>query len=203
MNIVEQIHEKYVYGRRIRVLCENLAQLIPQNVLLLDVGCGDGFLAARLMQRRPDISIKGIDVLLRDKVHIPVTVYDCVNLPYKDSSFDAVMFVDVLHHTEDPEHLLSEGMRVARKSIIIKDHLLSGILAGPTLRFMDNIGNVRHGVCLVYNYWTREKWMRTIASLGMSIDKWQERLGIYPWPTTMIFDRSLHFVCTLTVNKKD
>lgn len=201
MNIVERIHEKYVHHRRARILSENLARLIPQNAQLLDVGCGDGLLANRLIQRRPDISIKGVDVLVRDEVHIPIEPYDGVHLPYKDSSFDAVMFVDVLHHTEGPEHLMSEGMRVARDNLIIKDHCLNGVFASPTLRYMDDVGNVRHGVPLVYNYWSKEKWLRTIASLGMSISQWQGRLGIYPWPASLIFDRSLHFLCMLTVAK--
>ncbi len=203
MNIIEHLHEKYIFERRIRVLCENLAQLIPHNVVLLDVGCGDGFLAARLMQKRPDISIKGIDVLIRDNIHIPVEVYDGANLPYMDSSFDAVMFIDVLHHAEDPEPLLREAGRVARQAIIIKDHLLNGVLANSTLCFMDNIGNARHGVSLIYNYWSREKWMRTITSLDMSISEWRERLGIYQWPLSLIFDRSLHFISRLTFNMKD
>jgi SAM-dependent methyltransferase len=202
MNFLERIHEKYVYSRRTRVLCENLARLIPQDTQLLDVGCGDGLLASRLMEKRPDLVIKGVDVLLRDEVHIPVEPYDGVHLPFEDSSFDGVMFVDVLHHTEDPEHLLNEGMRVVRNNIIIKDHCLNGIWASPTLRYMDDVGNVRYGVSLVYNYWSRDKWMRTFALLGMSVLEWEDRLGIYPWPASLIFERSLHFLCVLTVVKK-
>lgn len=203
MNFIEQIHEKYIFNRRIRILCEHLAQLIPQNGMMLDVGCGDGYLAAQLMKKRPDIAIKGIDVLLRNRVHIPVEIFDGSQLPYQDSSFEAVMFVDVLHHIEGPEQLLREAVRVARETVIIKDHLLNGILADSILRFMDNVGNTRYGVNLVYNYWSREKWMRTIASLDMSVRVWKERLGIYPWPLSLIFDRSLHFVSGLTFNKKD
>ncbi len=202
MNIAELIHQKLIFKRRIHVLCEKLAQIMPRNIFVLDVGCGDGLLDARLMQRRPDISIKGIDVLLRDQVHIPVEVYKTDMLPYANSSFDVVMFIDVLHHAKDPEHLLREAVRISRKSVIIKDHLLNGILAGPTLRFMDKIGNVRHNVRLSYNYWTREMWIKNIASMGMSISKWQEHLRIYPWPAGLIFDRNLHFISELTINKK-
>ncbi|MCP4680742.1 MAG: methyltransferase domain-containing protein [Desulfobacterales bacterium] len=203
MNIAELIHKKYIFNRRIHVLCEKLARIIPRNVIILDVGCGDGYLDALLMQRRTDISIKGIDVLLRDKVHIPVEVYKTDKLPYKDSSFDVVMFIDVLHHSKDPEYLLREAVRISRDAIIIKDHLLNGILAGSTLRFMDNIGNVRHNVYLSYNYWTREKWLQTIETIGMSVNTWQEALQMYPWPANLIFDRNLHFISELKNNKKN
>ena len=203
VNILEYVHEKYIVDRRISVLCEKLAPFISQNAKLLDVGCGDGFLAGRLMQKRPDITIKGIDVLLRDKMYIPIEVYDGINFPFGDSSFDATMFIDVLHHTVEPVNLLREAVRVSRKAVIIKDHLLNGILACTTLRFMDNIGNCRHGVQLVNHFWSRGKWMRTFDSLGIAIDKWLAHLGIYPWPASLIFDRSLHFAARLTINKSD
>ena len=196
------MHERHVRERRIRALCRILAAAIPQNEQVLDVGCGDGFLDSYLMQKRPDIVIKGLDVLLRKKTHIPVEMYDGHDLPYADSSFDTVMFVDVLHHSESIEHLLLEAIRLTRKTIIIKDHLKNGLLAGPTLRLMDNIGNTRFNVELVYNYWPRNKWMRTIAAMGLSICDWQEKLGIYPWPINLLFDRSLHFVAALSVTNR-
>lgn len=199
MNLFEYIHEKYLFGRRIRVLCERLAECIPPDATLLDVGCGDGSLALRIMQMRPDITIRGIDVLIRDKVHIPVELFDSTQFPYDDNHFDAVMFVDVLHHTDDPEHLLREAARVARKNVIIKDHLLNGLLAGPTLRLMDHVGNARHGVTLIYNFWSRKRWQQTFQSLGLSTATWNERLHIYPWPIGLIFDRTLHFIASLSL----
>lgn len=126
-------------------------------------------------------------------------MYDGHYLPYADSSFDTVMFVDVLHHSDSTEHLLLEAIRLTRKTIIIKDHLKNGLLAGPTLRLMDNIGNRRFKVELSYNYWPRNRWLRTIAAMGLSVYDWKEKLAIYPWPISLFFDRSLHFVAILRV----
>jgi len=203
MNLLEQIHEKYIFGRRIRILCKNLIECMPSNITLLDVGCGDGSLAAKIMRLRPDVAIRGIDVMIRDQVHIPVELFDSANFPYDDASFDTVMFVDVLHHTQNPERLLREAARVARRNIIIKDHLLDGLLAGSTLRFMDHLGNARHGVNLVYNFWPRVQWQQTFEAMGFATEKWCERLNIYPWPLGLIFDRSLHFISSLTVPEKN
>ena len=72
------------------------------------------------------------------------------NFRHPDASFDVVMFVDVLHHTDDPLLLLQEAQRVG-KIILVKDHFRKGFLAGPTLRFMDWVGNAHHGVVLPYN----------------------------------------------------
>src|SRR5205085_9858791 len=132
------------------------ARLIPQSASTLDVGCGDGQLASEIIRSRPDLSFKGIDVLVRPESAIPVSAFDGAHIPFPDCSFDVVMFSDVLHHTDDPLVLLREAARVARRSIVIKDHLIKGLLARPTLAFMDRVGNRRHGVPLPYNYWPHD-----------------------------------------------
>ena len=162
----ECIHSGYVHNRRTRVLSEHLAKLIPEDLHILDVGCGDGLLAHLITQKRPDLVLTGIDGRVRERSHIPVAPFDGQVIPYGDASFDGVMFVDVLHHTQDQIILLREAARVARKVIVIKDHSLNGLFAGPTLRLMDKIGNARHGVALPYNYWPRQKWLNTFEMLG-------------------------------------
>lgn len=199
MSWVETIHGRYVHDRRSRILSGHLAKVIPENVLVLDVGSGDGLLGQLISQIRPDVTIKGIDVMVRPRTHIPTEKYDGERIPYGDTSFDGVMFVDVLHHTTDPMILLREAARVARRTIIIKDHLLDGLLAGQTLRFMDRAGNARHGIPLPYNYWTKATWLDAFNTLGLEVGMWTAKLGLYPRPATWLFDRSLHFVARLDI----
>jgi hypothetical protein len=90
--------------------------------------------------------------------------------------------------------LLREAMRVARQVIVIKDHRLDGLLAGPILRAMDWVGNSRYDVSLPYNYWTKQKWLQAFDALGIEIGSWTTQLKLYPWPASCLFDRSLHFV---------
>ena len=199
MSVVERIHGRYVHDRRSRMLSRCLADMIPRDFSVLDVGCGDGLLAKVISHARPDLALIGIDVLVRERTHIPVNEYDGKTIPYDDASFDAVMFVDVLHYSCDPMRLLREGMRVTRQSIVIKDHLCDGPFANLTLRLMDNIGNARHGVSLPYNYWPKQRWLEAFEALGLQIGGWTPRLGIYPWPASWVFDRSLHFVARLDI----
>ncbi len=163
MGLIEGIHQGYVAGRRVRKLAEHIAEVIPRDSLVLDVGCGDGLLDRVIGQRRPDLTIRGIDVLVREDAFIPVDPFDGSIIPFGDASFDVVTFVDVLHHTDSPVVLLREAARVARRMILIKDHNLEGFLAGPTLRFMDRTGNARYCVCLPYNYWPRRRLSRPAA----------------------------------------
>jgi SAM-dependent methyltransferase len=89
---------------------------------------------ARLIaDNRPDILIDGIDVRLRADAAFPIKAFDGKSVPFDNGSFDVVMLVDVLHHTDDPIGLLREAVRVARQAIVIKDHLLKGALAYSTL----------------------------------------------------------------------
>jgi SAM-dependent methyltransferase len=199
MSIVERLHDGYVHDRRSRILSRHLANIIPNNFRVLDVGCGDGLLAQLICQHRPDIILSGIDALVRDRTYIPVDKFDGKVIPYEDASFDGVLFVDVLHHTQDPMILLREALRVARRAILIKDHTLEGLFAGPILRFMDDVGNARHDVSLPHNYWPRRRWFEAFDSLGLHVGIWTPKLGIYPWPAAWLFDRSLHFVARLDV----
>ena len=199
MSVADRVHESYVHSRRVRVLSELVAAQLPREAIFLDVGCGDGLLARAIMDRRPDVSVRGIDVLVRRDTHVPVTEYDGTRIPFQDGSVDAVLLVDVLHHTHDPMALLAEAKRVARRTVIIKDHLLNGMAAGPTLRFMDRVGNARHHVALPHNYWPRARWKDAIAALRMRVELWEEQLGLYPPPADWCFGRSLHFVARLDV----
>lgn len=197
MNVAERIHARYVAGRRARVLSRHFSELLPAGARVLDVGCGDGLLAHLIGQRRPDLDVQGVDVLVRGATHIPVGAFDGQTLPHADRSFDAILFADVLHHSADPMQLLREAARVASRAILIKDHLLEGWLARGTLRFMDRVSNARYGVALPYNYWRARQWDEAFAQLGWSVSAWRSQLRLYPWPARLLFERRLHFVARL------
>ncbi len=199
MSVAEKLHEAYGFDRRVRVLSNHIEGLLPRGARVLDVGCGDGTIDSLLCELRPDVSIEGIDVLVRPETRIEVKAFDGTTIPHPDDSFDCVLFVDVLHHSEDGLALLREARRVAREVIVIKDHRRNGWLAGPTLRFMDDVGNKRFGVELPYNYWSHEEWHAAFGELALEVRSWKQKLGIYPWPASMLFDRGLHFVAALRV----
>src|SRR5262245_43754013 len=178
MTLLDRIHGSFVYKRRVNRLCHHLSAVLPERGRVLDIGCGDGLLSSMIMEDRQGLEIVGIDVLLRPRTHIPVTEFDGTHVPFPDKSFDAVMFVDVLHHTHDPMIRLREAARVTRRAIVIKDHTADGLLADRTLRFMDEVGNARHGVALPYNYWPRARWMEAFASLGLQVAEWRDSLGL-------------------------
>jgi len=198
MSAIGALHEKLVSNRRVATLARWFAQFIPRGASVLDVGCGDGLISAVLQSQRPDLKVRGIDVLPRTHTHIPVEMFDGRVFRFDDQSFDVVLFSDVLHHTPDPAALLREATRVASHSVLIKDHNRNGLWAGARLRLMDWVGNARFGVALPYNYWTERQWRETWQELGLRPDQFVRDLGLYPLPANWIFGARLHFVVLLT-----
>lgn len=197
-NPLFRIHDGYVLGRRARRLAELLAEVLPSQVEVLDVGCGDGKIAAAIMVHRPDVTISGLEVLIRPDAAIPMSAFDGRSLPHPDQSFDVVMFVDVLHHADDATALLREAVRVARRAVVIKDHRCESRLDDWTLRFMDYVGNARYGVALPYNYWSMDQWNAAFNEVGLRVSSWRSELGLYPTPASWVFGRNLHFLGMLT-----
>ena len=149
---------------------------------MLDVGCGDGQISAQIANQGQNISISGIDVLLRPHCYIPVTQFDGSHIPFPDASFDVVMFVDVLHHTKDPAALLAEARRVTRKYVLLKDHFRTGPFGNVTLRAMDWFGNAHHKVVLPYNYFSEPEWEATYKSGRLRATAAAKETGPVPVP---------------------
>ncbi len=194
MSVLGEIHEACIYSRRIRRLSELLAELIPPSCSLLDVGCGDGKLAQALLDKRPDLRIEGADVLIRDRTWLRVTAFDGKSLPHPDSSVDGVMLIDVLHHTREPLALLREALRVSRRWLVVKDHVLSGPTAALRLRFMDYVGNSRFGVALPYNYLSLQQWSELRVQLNVKVVAEITDLRLYPGAIDYVFGKDLHFI---------
>lgn len=197
--LVKEPHRRYVATRRARVILGHLTQLIPRDSRILDIGCGDGLIDRMLFAERPDLTIEGMDIVIRPQLMSPVSRFDGRHIPRPEDSFDVVLFLDVLHHTIDPLILLKEAQRVSRKHIIIKDHNIDGFAASQILRFMDWVGNAPHGISLPYNYWPQERWLLTFANLGLTVCEYRSSLGLYSRPGSWLFERSLHFVVQLGV----
>ncbi|WP_333711854.1 class I SAM-dependent methyltransferase [Yoonia sp.] len=194
---IGQAHEKLIFNRRVKVLVQQIGALIPQNASILDVGTGDGQIAKMIGERQTGTTVQGIDIMLREVTHIPVTLFDGTKIPFEDNSVDVVTFVDVLHHTDDPQILISEAARVAKTAVIIKDHLSENALDHATLRLMDWVGNAPHGVVLPYNYAPRRQWDHWFKTAELAEDSFSTQVPLYTAPLSWVFGRSLHFIARL------
>ena len=196
-NALGRGHDKLVFARRTRVLASQIGAVLPPGSVL-DVGCGDGTIDTMIQEQRPDLAIRGVDIMIRPSTLIPVDRFDGESIPLADGEVESVMFIDVLHHTNDPMVLLKDAARVARQAVVIKDHCSQNPLDYWTLRFMDWVGNAPHGVVLPYNYWSREQWLAAFDRLGLKLISWEDSIPLYPFPASAVFGRKLHFIAKLS-----
>ncbi|MGB3239826.1 MAG: class I SAM-dependent methyltransferase [Geitlerinemataceae cyanobacterium] len=201
MQLIQTLHRSLVMNRRVNVLAEHLASLIPETASLegLDVGCGSGEVAECVRQTRSNASFQGIDVLVRPQTRIPVRQFDGLTIPFPDRHFDFTMLVDVLHHADDATTLLAECVRVSRQFVLIKDHYCNSTWDDVRLRWMDWVGNRSYGVSLPYNYLSTQQWKKLYETRKIFPGKTIEKLNLYPQPVSIIFDSTLHFVTRLEI----
>ena len=103
---------------------EAIAQLVPHGARVLDLGCGDGELLARLQTTRGCTGY-GIEI---DDANLLACVRRGVNAiqlnldeglaMFDDCSFDVVLQIDTLQHLRNAEIMLRETARVGRIGIV-------------------------------------------------------------------------------------
>ena len=90
-----------------------IARIIPRGSEVLDVGCGNGFIAHHLSAML-GTGVVGIDLGNSAEASIDYRRYDGSRFPMPDHSIDAVLLCYVLHHAQDIDALLREMKRVLR-----------------------------------------------------------------------------------------
>lgn len=90
-----------------------IARVIPRGTQILDVGCGDGFIAHHLSAML-GTSLIGIDVSDTAEAPIDFRSFDGARFPLGDNSVDAVLLCYVLHHAQNIHVVLNEVRRVLR-----------------------------------------------------------------------------------------
>ncbi|HET9528106.1 MAG TPA: class I SAM-dependent methyltransferase, partial [Pyrinomonadaceae bacterium] len=90
-----------------------VARVLPPRANVLDVGCGNGFIAHHLSGLL-QTTVVGLDVGGSTAARINYLPYDGRHFPLKDHTFDAVLLCYVLHHAQDAILVLNEVSRVLR-----------------------------------------------------------------------------------------
>lgn len=190
-------HEREVHVPRVELVARAMAAHLEPRESLLDVGCGTGEVALRVAGLVDAVEARGVDVRLRPRVVVPAEPYDGRTLPFDDGRFDVVLLADVLHHCDDPGPVLREALRVARRAVIVKDHLAFGPLSRLALLAMDHVGNAGPGVRVTGTYLDVAGWVALCASVDARIARLSWPVRTHRPPVSIVTSPDLQFVATI------
>lgn len=100
-----------------------LPEYIKDNSMILDVGCGVGYLSSKFANKHCriygiDIAFNYLKMAVRKDNPYNFVQADILNLPFKDKSFDIIVCSEVLEHIPYVENSLEEIKRVTRRLFI-------------------------------------------------------------------------------------
>jgi len=89
---------------------------------ILDIGCGAGAYSRAF--RSEGFECVGVDVNVdllskASEADVQSLVMDAMKIGFRDKTFDMILLIEVLEHVVDPEKVLAEAKRVAKKRIFI------------------------------------------------------------------------------------
>jgi ubiquinone/menaquinone biosynthesis C-methylase UbiE len=144
-----------------------IANIIPKGATVLDVGCGNGFIAHHLtcMLRA---SVVGIDVSQTTEARIPYLRYDGRHLPVRDQTFDVVLLCYVLHHAQNCSLVLAEIRRVMKTAglVVVYEDMPSGGWNQAVCWVHDRKWRERSGPC---TFRLASGWRRLFHAEGFQV----------------------------------
>jgi ubiquinone/menaquinone biosynthesis C-methylase UbiE len=155
-NIFERVFHSNRIATLLRLVTQELA--LPNHTKMLDIGCNTGPMVIPLLRQGYDIV--GIDISVDDvqqaeryldEMRLPssrLAVADGTRLPFRDQSYDVILLVDILEHTDMPERIVAETKRLLRP----------GGLAIATVPW-------------AYHPYVRYTWLRKLLSSRTTIDE--------------------------------
>lgn len=106
------------YDKKVNIYCQHrfidiLKKHIEKGKRILEVGCATGY-----VQNKLDKGVIGIDLThsLLKKNKSKVVCADALSIPFRDNSFDFVYSVNVLEHMDNPDKMIKECKRAAKKN---------------------------------------------------------------------------------------
>jgi ubiquinone/menaquinone biosynthesis C-methylase UbiE len=159
---------------------------IPARASILDIGAGTCHMTALLQNQALQVTPLDIVDMSFIKNTKPV-IYDGFVMPFADNTFDVALILTVLHHCLNPEQIIREARRVARKVIIIED-VVRGRIHTALTKSLDSLMNLEF-IGHPHQNKTDEEWCCLFDRLGLRLlDKTDVWSFLLMWQVTYVLE---------------
>lgn len=164
-SIIKKIHISYA-----RYKTSHFKNFISKGDKVLDLGSGRGHIA-QTVKDLYDADVTCVDIDDHNNTSLPHHIYDGSNLPFADNTFDTVLIIFVLHHTDSQYRILNEAKRVTKENghiIILEDTYINRVQYYFAL-FADYILNAPKGINTPFNFRKESEWILLFRKLGLEV----------------------------------
>ncbi len=143
-----------------------IRDFVPRDASVLEIGAGPG--SVYFVLRSLGYDVRAVDI--EDQTlfwGIEPLIFDGRTIPYEDQQFDVALLLTVLHHAHDPDRLLAEAHRVARRVIVIED-IYTNTLQKYLTFFTDSVLNLEFAGH-PHNNRPDVEWRNTFKRLGLKL----------------------------------
>lgn len=177
--------QNIIYKKLTNRFLEHLLLLIPENkpLSILELGCGEGYLASKIIERRNVKIYRGIDIdaalikmanEMNPSAEFKVaSIYDLNE--YVGESFDIVLCSEVLEHLYEPEKALQQFSQINSSCFVLSvpNEPLWSFLNMIRLKYWKNWGNTPGHV----QNWS-VKSFKKVVSRNLKV---VEHKAVFPW----------------------
>lgn len=194
MQVLAPLQGLIAESPRRSLLADKIAAILPDEPLsAVDIGCG--LIDGGIHIDRP-LKMIGLDIETRPHAPIPVMSFDGSSIPFPNKSVDVAFLVNFLHRCDDPLHMLSEAVRVAKRYVVIKDYFCETVVDETVLNFL---GRLRAGTNVTSTALSRREWLELFAEANVNVQSFQTDLRLSSRSLSVLFDRPMHVLTHLAV----
>ena len=133
---------------------------------MIEIGSGPGSVLD--VMRGENYDVEGLDIKDSSfRKDLEPYLYDGKVMPFKSHSYDIALLPTILHHTPEPDDIIKESARIAKRLIIIEDVYEGRFMEWLTKR-MDSLMNLEF-IGHPHSNRSDAQWRSSFAYMGLTL----------------------------------